>query len=66
MALLLGYARNQTSIIDPSIIDHRSSIIDLQVALADLAFVHLGLNDPVSALAFAGRLLETKPSAVST
>eukprot|EP00903_Cladosiphon_okamuranus_P018118 g16673.t1 len=37
-----------------------------QVALADLAFVHLGLNDPVSALAFAERLLETKPSAVGS
>ncbi|CAM9259354.1 unnamed protein product, partial [Ectocarpus sp. 12 AP-2014] len=37
-----------------------------RVALADLAYVHLGLDDPVSALTYAGRLLETNPSAVST
>lgn len=37
-----------------------------QVALTDLAFVQLGLEDPVSALAFAERVLETMPSAVSS
>lgn len=32
-------------------------LVGVQVALVDLAYVHLGLNDPVSALGYAVRVL---------
>lgn len=36
-----------------------------QVALVDLAYVKLGLNDPVAALTYAGRLLATPASVIN-
>lgn len=40
-------------------------VLMIQVALVDLAYVHLGLNDPVTTLAFTGRLLANKTSVVN-
>lgn len=36
-----------------------------QIALVDLAYVHLGLNDPVTTLSYAGRVLATAASPVN-